>query len=121
MAQPILRRATEADIPVLSRIFLAGLTLSLPGRDLSSQFYVYERDVAPPDGKLYRRLSRELREEHFVVAEVDAEVAGYVTWVDPKLENEEGKEAGYKRGEVSDWLVASDSRWLLMRSFLRRS
>jgi hypothetical protein len=93
-----LRAATPADIPDIARIFLTGLDTSLPDRKLASEFYVWERDVVPDDGRLRRRLAREQEEERVAVAVVEdgSKVGGYVNWRGPSL-----REGIYTPGEVN--------------------
>jgi hypothetical protein len=93
-----LRAATPADIPDIARIFLAGLDTSLPDRKLASEFYMWERDVVPDDGRLRRRLAREQEEERVVVAVVEdrLKVGGYTNWRDPSI-----REGKYTPGEVN--------------------
>lgn len=104
MTEATIRSATPEDIPALAKVFLAGLAASLPHRDIAAEFYVYERDVAAPDGKLWKRLTKQLKEENVVLAEIEGEIVGYVTWYIPKVINEGGTMKVYKPGEVRSYI-----------------
>jgi hypothetical protein len=106
---PVIRPATEADLLPIARVFLNGLDTSLPHRKLATDFYVWERDAVAFDGRLRRRLERELARDHVVVAIVGEEgrVGGYVNWSAPRT-----VDGRYKPGEVRAVL------YLLLCSFI---
>jgi hypothetical protein len=85
----------------MARVFLAGLDTSIPHRKVATEFYKWERDVDPADGRLRKRLEKELARDKVVVAVLregkDGEetVGGYVNWTDPKVED-----GVYHPGEV---------------------
>ncbi|KAJ7454751.1 acyl-CoA N-acyltransferase [Mycena latifolia] len=100
---PTLRPATPLDIRALADIYISGLNLSIPGRDLGDKLYDLERDIAPgepgvsPPGKLWARFQDQFSKEHFWLAEAEGRVAGYITWYDPTW----SEESGYKPGEIT--------------------
>jgi hypothetical protein len=119
-----LRPATVDDFSIIARIFLAGLNLSIPGRALSDESYIWERDMAS-DGKLYTRLVGQLKDECMWVAErgKGGDVVGYVTWVNPRYLEVSGpasddKDSGEEKAQYTPGEVISLFSRILVKKIL---
>lgn len=108
-----LRPAQQTDVPALARVFLAGVAVSLPHRNLAD-LYDYERDISAPEGRLWVRITTQLVEERVVVAEEEGRVVGYVCWTEPKVVKADG-ETLYQPGEVGLSLAQRERRVLTPR------
>jgi len=96
-----LRPATsnESDIFGILRVFVAGIAVSLPDRNLAEEgdYIRWERDVVPVEGRLHQRILKQLRDERVcVVVEPSADgqsdtIIGYVSYAPANPENDFGE------------------------------
>lgn len=96
----LLRPATVHDVHNIAQIFLAGVALSLPHRNLA-ELYDYERDITEPDGRLWKRVTNQLTEETVICVEEAGKTVGYASWTEPKIvQDQELGAQTYQPGEV---------------------